>query len=147
MSPSCEEARREIALGREERAEAHLRQCESCRLEAARVGPLVQALADSAELAPPAALDARVRRRLAQARPPARPFLSPVTVSGLAVASYASVVLGVGIWLASSGLAESAPAVTAAIAAGYLAVCAAASMPLLVRGARPRPVELEEVRS
>lgn len=144
---SCEEARREIALGRGERAEGHLRRCEGCRVEAARLGRLARALAESAELAPPAALDARIRRKLASPQPDVRPSLSPLTVSGLAIAAFASVVFGVGIGLASSGLAESAPAVTAAIAAAYLAVCAAASLPLLIRRGRPRPVELQEVRS
>jgi predicted anti-sigma-YlaC factor YlaD len=144
---SCEEARRELALGHDERAERHLRECESCRLESARVGELVRALAESAVVAPPATVDDRVRRALAQPSPHARPLPSPITVSGLAVAAYSAIVFGIGIWLASSGLAESAPALTAAIAATYLAVCAAASLPLLIRRGRLRPIELQEVRS
>jgi hypothetical protein len=144
---SCDQARREIVLGRDERAERHLEECEGCRLEAARVAQIVRALATSAELSPPAALDARVRRSLASLSPESHPRLSPLTVSGLGVAAYASVVFGVGIWLASSGLAESAPAVTVAIGAAYLAACAAASLPLLIRRARLRPVELQEVCS
>jgi len=147
VSTRCDEARRDLALGRNGRAARHLRECENCRRESAQLARLVRVLADSAELAPPAALDARVRRRIAQAPLPARPLLSPVTVTALATAAYASLAVGVGIWLASGGLAGSAPAVTAAIAAAYLAICAAASVPLLIRRTRLRPVELQEVRS
>lgn len=147
MTKSCDETRLALALGLlDESAESHLRECEACRLEAAHVGQVVRALAESAEVAPPAALDARVRRSLA-APPSTQPLPSLLTASGLAVAAYASIVLGVGIWLASSGLAETAPALTAAMAASYLAACAAASLPLLIKRTRPAPAELQEVRS
>jgi hypothetical protein len=144
---SCDEARRAIALGLDEGARRHLQECEACGLEAARLGQIVRTLAESAEVEPPAALDARVRRTLAVPPPGARPLPSLVTTSGLSIAAYASIAFGVGIPLASSGFAEAAPALTAAIAAAYLAACAAASLPLLIRRARLRAVEAQEVSS
>jgi predicted anti-sigma-YlaC factor YlaD len=147
MTTSCDQARQALALGLDESAESHLGECAACRLEAARVGQVVRALAESAEIAPPAALDVRVRRSLAASPPSTRPLPSLLTASGLAISAYASIVLGVGIWLASSGLAETAPALTAAMAASYLAACAAASLPLLIKRTRPAPAELQEVRS
>jgi len=143
----CDEARHALALGLEESAEAHLRECAACRLEAGRVGQVVRHLAESAEVSPPAALDARVRRSLAVSSLGTRPLPSLVTTSGLAIAAYASIVFGIGIWLASSGLAETAPALTAAMAVSYLAACTAASLPLLIRWTRPRPAAPQEVRS
>jgi hypothetical protein len=147
MTLRCDQAREALAMGLDESAEAHLRECEACRLEAARVGQVIRALAESAEVAPPAALDARIRRSLAVSPAGARPLPSLVTASGLAIAAYVSIVLGVGIWLAASGLAEAAPALTVAIAACYLAACAAASLPLLIKRTRPITAALQEVRS
>ena len=147
MTTSCDQARQALAQGLDESVESHLRECAACRLEAARIDQVVRSLAESAEVAPPAALDARVRRSLAASPPSTQPLPSLVTASGMAIAAYASIVCGVGIWLASSGFAETAPVLMAAIAASYLAACAAASLPLLIKGTRPAPAELQEVRS
>jgi predicted anti-sigma-YlaC factor YlaD len=147
MNPICDSARRRIALGLEESAEPHLRRCDSCRLEAARVAELVRELAGSAVVDPPAALDGRVRDRLARAPFGSRPLPSLLTASGLALAAYAAVVFGIGIELAASGLAEAAPPLVAVLAVAYLAACTALSLPLLLKRARRRPIELQEVRS
>ena len=109
---------------------------------------IVRALAESAEVEPPRAIDLRVREALAAGSATlAPPPPSLVFTSAVALAAYVAVVLGAGIALAARGLGSAAPALTFAMATVYLIVCAAASFPLLL-GCRPkRRKGLREARS
>lgn len=145
MTPmSCEEARREIALGREERVSAHLDRCEACRREAALLRTLLDGMSESASVEPPPRLDASVRAALAGPRVERRQP-SPFMVAGLSLGAFSAIVGSISIGLAETGWAEMAPALTSAMAAVYLSGCAVAILPLLLHTAPRRRRRLQEV--
>ena len=144
MSSRCDETRRRLALGDADSAAPHLGECDACRGEAEQLGILLRALARSAEIEPPGALDADMRQRLGSSPALAPPPPPLVLTTALALAAFAAIILGTGIVLAGRGLGSAAPALALALATVYLIVCSAASFPLLVDRSPQRPDALKE---
>ena len=84
-----------------------------------------------AEIAPPPALDALIRRAIAEWRP-ARPFRWAWAAAALAVGACALFVTGLTYWLAETEVADSALPVAATIVAAYLMLSSAISLPVLL---------------
>jgi len=143
---TCEETRRRLALGEAESdagLREHLASCVSCRGEAERLGGLLRALAEEAEIDPGHEVDRRVRELILDA--PARPrwALNPTIATGLAAGSLLALIsAAAGAVVEGTGLAPALAGLTA-----YFALSFAATLPLLLRG-RNRAVPVNgEVRS
>jgi len=121
-------------------AAAHLERCAGCRGEAARLERLLDALGGGATLEPPAMLDRAVREALGRHEAPRRLLIRPFTAIGLAAAAFIALVVALGGTLAEAGAAEYGPAIAALAATAYLAISAAATIPLLLLRTRPSPV-------
>jgi hypothetical protein len=123
----------------------HLESCAECRQEATRLERLLVLLRAEASVEPPPGIDAAVRDRIASrgvaARGPIRPFLA----TGLAAAALLALVSGVAAALAQFGAAEHGPGLAVTLFGTYLAISAAATLPLLHLRTR-RISALREVR-
>jgi hypothetical protein len=128
---TCEEARERMMLGEDEDLATHLESCESCRREAGALRGLIDGLAATREIEPPAALDAVVRAAISG--PVAwSPLRHPYAAVALAVGALVVLVSGLTAWLVETPLAERAIAVVVPAALGYLALSSAATLPILL---------------
>lgn len=98
----------------------------------AEIERIRRALAASAAVEPAASTDARVRLALAGAPAPPRYALRPGLAAGLALAALFSLVVGLATGLAQAGAAETGPLLAAVAVWIYLALSAAATLPLLL---------------
>jgi len=117
------------------RSSRHLERCADCRTERRLLLAIRQQLATAAEIPPSPELDDRMRRLLAVAPILAGSTLRPALATGLAVAAWIAFVGGAGSWLAAAGAIEMGPVYVGIGACAYLALCSAASLPLLLRDA------------
>lgn len=132
---ACEEIRRSLALGETEGIGGHLATCETCRREAELLELVAATLQEDAVRTPPERLDRLVRGRIAGA---------PVPVFGtvgIALAALLALVCGAGALLAERGLAERGVLTAAVVVAIYLAVSAAATLPILIGRGSAAPSE------
>ncbi len=140
---TCEEAREQMMLGEDEGVRGHLESCESCRREAVVLRGLTETLGASREVAPPAALDAAMR---AAFRGPAgvwSPLRHRHAAVALAVGALIAIISALTGWLVETPLAERSLAVALPAVIGYLGLCSAAMLPVLLRhrrAARPQEV-------
>lgn len=147
--PGCAEVIRRLALGEPTERDglaSHLSRCADCRRESLALQPLLQELAADAQLDPPAELDARIRRLLLDAPPLPLLFGRPVVAAALAIAAFLAVVGSVAEILAQAGAAEQGLWIALTLGSVYLALSAAAVLPLLfVR--RPISTHASEVQA
>jgi len=131
----CAEARERVALGDEAGAVEHLRGCAECRREAEALRRVVTALVGvQLSVAPPSALDAAVRRRLALECPP-RPLLRPTPAMALALAGVTALCVALSIAFEEAGHGALSVPFAVGVTVLYLALCTAAMVPLLVHRA------------
>ena len=97
-------------------------------------------LASDAKIEPSPDLDARVRGMLRERPAPApSPLLHPAPAIGLALGAFLAMVASIASPLAEAGAAEYGPLIAVALGTVYLALSAAATLPLLLcRLARSR---------
>ncbi|HXV75926.1 MAG TPA: hypothetical protein VD788_06350 [Candidatus Polarisedimenticolaceae bacterium] len=128
-------------------ARRHLRDCRSCREFAGRIEALSRELARTREIQPPPSLDRRLRSMLAEHRRVARALLRPAIAAGIGVAALLAFTLWVAASLAQAGAGESGPLIAVVLAWAYLALSAAATMPVLLLAGRRTPARAAEARS
>jgi hypothetical protein len=145
---TCKEVRARIALGdgTTEQMDEHVRNCAGCRVEGARIGRLVRALARDAELAVPARLDLGLRTLLAQWEGAPRSILRPGLAIALAVLAILAGVLSLVGWQGASGADNLQPLKIAAIVWLYLAFASVATLPMVFHLAVRRRESLEGVQ-
>jgi len=129
--PGCGEIRRRLALGEGEDLSGHLDRCEGCRREAAVMNEMAAFLREDAVRTPPARVDEAVRSRLRRESAPG------IAAGAAACAAMLALVSSLAIVLAERGLAERGVVVAVVVAAAYLALSAAAALPILVRSGSP----------
>ena len=133
-TPPCEPVRRRLALGetREPDDPAHLASCSGCREEGSALAVLLRELGRDAVVAPPATVDAAVRRVLAI---PAilQPMPRRTLAVGLAGGSMLALLAGIGSALAETGAAEDGLFFAVASVLTYLTICTAAALPVVMR--------------
>ncbi|MDX1388267.1 MAG: hypothetical protein R3344_03710 [Acidobacteriota bacterium] len=140
---TCEDVRERLMLGENDGVGRHLESCEPCRQEAAVLRGLTETLGASREVVPPAALDAAIR---AAFRGPAgawSPLRHPHAAVALAVGALIAILSAVTAWLVETPLGENSLAVALPAVIGYLGLCSAAMLPVLLR--HRRRVHLQEV--
>jgi len=141
--PHCDDVLLRLELGHDDGLAGHLATCARCRAAADEVRRLGALLAVDAALDPPPGLDARVRTALTAGAHvlPLRPWLA----GGLAVASFTALVTTLALVLSSTPIAENGPIVAVGLGLAYLALCAAAVLPLLLNalGHPGRATEVE----
>jgi predicted anti-sigma-YlaC factor YlaD len=147
---ACDEIQAALALGEaveDRRLQDHLQDCPSCRNAALVLAQVKRGLAVSMETEPPAGLDLIVRHALAEL-PLATGFvLRPAMAAGLAVAALFALIVTVSTALAQAGAAEMGPALGVAAVWIYLALCFAATLPLLFQARLRREQHGIEVRT
>ena len=147
---ACERIQTSLALGEaieDQRLQDHLRDCTSCRDAALAFARVKQGLAVKMEMEPPAELDRIVREALSE-RPLVTGFLlRPGMAAGLAVAALFALVVTVSTVLAQAGAAEMGPALGVAAVWAYMALCFAATLPLLLQARLRREQDGIEVRT
>lgn len=131
----CDEVQSLLARGeavRDPGLQDHLQDCLSCRDAAKAFAQVKHGLASAAEIEPPLELDRLVREALAD-RPLVTGFLlRPGMAAGLAVAALFALIVTVSTVLAQAGAAEMGPVLAVAAVWIYLALCFAATLPLLL---------------
>jgi len=140
---ACKQIQASLALGEaieDRRLQDHLQDCPTCRDAALAFAQLKRHLAVGIEIEPPAELDRIVREALADQPLVTGFLLRPGMATGLAVAALFALVATVSTALAQAGAAEMGPALGVAAVWIYLALCFAATLPLLLQ-ARPRREE------
>ena len=146
----CEEVQASLALGEaveDRHLQDHLQDCLSCRDAALVFAEMKRALAVTMETEPPAGLDRLVRQALSE-RPLVTGFLlRPGMAAGLAVASLFALIAAVSTALAQAGAAEMGPALGIVAVWTYLALCFAATLPLLFQARFRREQHGIEVRT
>lgn len=146
----CEEVQASLALGEaveDRHLQDHLQDCRSCRDAALVFAEMKRGLAVTMETEPPPALDRLVRQVLSE-RPLVTGFLlRPGMAAGLAVASLFALIVAVSTALAQAGAAEMGPALGVAAVWIYLALCVAATLPLLFQARLRREQHEIEVRT
>jgi len=147
---SCDQVQMSLALGEaveDPRLQEHLQDCPSCRETALALAQVKQGLAVEMEMEPPEALDRIVREALSE-RPLVTGFLlRPGMATGLAVAALFALLVTVSTVLAQAGAAEMGPALAVAAVWAYLALCFAATLPLLLQSRLRREQHGTEVRT
>jgi predicted anti-sigma-YlaC factor YlaD len=147
---TCEQIQASLALGEaveDPRLQEHLHDCPSCRETALALAQVKQGLAVTMEIEPPAELDWLVREALSE-RPLVTGFLlRPGMAAGLAVAALFALIVTVSTLLAQAGAAEMGPALAVAAVWAYLALCFAATLPLLLQARLRREQHGAEVRT
>jgi hypothetical protein len=147
---ACERIQASLALGEavdDPRLQEHLQDCLSCRETALALAQVKQGLAVTMEIEPPAELDWLVREALSE-RPLVTGFLlRPGMATGLAVAALFALLVTVSTVLAQAGAAEMGPALAVAAVWAYLALCFAATLPLLLQARLRREQHGAEVRT
>ncbi len=147
---ACKRTQTSLALGEaieDRRLQDHLQDCPSCRETALTLAQVKQGLAVEMEIEPPAELDRIVREALSE-RPLVTGFLlRPGMATGLAVAALFALLVTVSTVLAQAGAAEMGPALAVAAVWGYLALCFAATLPLLLQSRLRREQHGIEVRT
>jgi len=103
------------------------------------------ALAASAEIEPPSRTDAVVRRLLTELPLPSPFALRPGLAAGLAVAALFALVVGVAGAMAQAGAADAGPLLAVVAVGIYLALSAAATLPILLQARARRDAERLEV--
>lgn len=134
-SRDCDEIQALLALGealRDRRLQDHLRDCPVCSETAKALAPVKHGLASMAEIEPPHELDRLVREALAERPLVAGFLLRPGIAAGLAVAALFALIVTVSTALAQAGAAEMGPLLGVAAVWIYLALCFAATLPLLL---------------
>ena len=140
-SEICERVRTWIALGEEAmNAEAtdHLRSCSECRLEAARIGRVRNALSRKAALRVPERLDRAVLALLSEHVGVPESILRPRLAIALAVVALIAGILALVGWNGESGADSPNPFKIVLWVWVYLALAAVATLPMLVHHAVPR---------
>jgi len=122
-----------------EQLAAHLERCAGCRDEVRELTRLLGWLAEDAAIEPSPVVDARIRRRLSLGLAAAQPFRRPLLAAGLALAAFLAVVAALADALARAGATELGPTLAVALGSAYLALSAAAVVPLLLMSKRPLP--------
>lgn len=147
---ACDEVQTLLALGeavRDRRLQDHLQACLSCRNAAKTLALVKQRLAFAGEIEPPRELDRLVRQALAE-KPLVTGFLlRPGMAAGLAVAALFALIVTVSTVLAQAGAAEMGPFLGVAAVWIYLALCFAATLPLLLHSRLRRGRHGIEVRA
>ena len=134
---ACGEIQTLLALGEaveDRRLQDHLQDCLSCRDVAKTLAQVKQGLASAMEVEPPRELDRLVREALADRPLVTGLVLRPGMAAGLAVAALFALIVTVSTLLAQAGAAEMGPALGVAAVWVYLALCFAATLPLLLQG-------------
>jgi hypothetical protein len=132
----CNDVRTRLVLGETDAVSGHLASCPACRREAEILHLLVAALREDAVVTPPERLDRTIRSRLEGT---AAPGLRAI---GVACGGLLALICGTGILLAERGLAERGVLAAASVAAVYLAVSAAAALPILLKHGALAPSEV-----
>ena len=104
---------------------------------------VIELLAEESAIDPPGSLDARMHALFDRAVPTVPPFRRSAVAVGLATAAFLAIVAAVGGILAQAGAAEYGPWLGFAAGSVYLALSAAAVMPLLI--SRKLPPRVREV--
>ena len=95
-----------------------------------RTDAVIQCLRHDAIHEPPAWLDAHLRSQFSELEQASR--IRPFIASGLASAAFLAVLAGLASTWADTGFAEWGPVIAVMIGIGYLAISAAAALPLLI---------------
>ena len=130
----CDEALLQLELGDEPTAgtERHLQHCESCRIEADRLQTVFSNLAGSRSISPSPLLDRTVRALIAGDGGAGVPFPRPLVAAGLGAAACLALVAALSVGLAGAGAAENGPLLAVLAVSAWLAVSAAATLPLVL---------------
>ena len=132
----CDEVQTLLARGeavREHRLHEHLQDCLSCRDAANSFARVKHGLAFATEIEPPRELDRLVRKALAEEPLVTGFLLRPGMAAGLAVAALFALIATVSTVLAHAGAAEMGPVLGVVAVWIYLALCFAATLPLLLQ--------------
>jgi len=89
-------------------------------------------LAESRSISPSAQLDRTVRALLAGGDSAGAPFPRPLVAAGLGTAACLALVAALSVGLAGAGAAENAPLLAVLAVSAWLAVSAAATLPLVL---------------
>lgn len=98
------------------------------------------------DIAPPASVDAAVRARLAVPRPARHQVLRPVPAVVLALAGVVAFCVSLTLVFAEAGRSDIGLPLAAGVTVFYLAVSAAATVPLLIHHVAPLGRGAREVR-
>lgn len=145
--PDCVATRERLALGEEEALSMHLRRCPSCRSEAEVVRRILSALVvTDLEVQPPLRLDAAIRARFKVAMSGRRAVLRPAPAIAMALAAVGALCAALSVAFAAAGQGALSGSLGAGATALYLAVCTAATVPILIHHVVPSRYDAPEVR-
>lgn len=141
----CDRVRERLALGEHKGVEAHLTRCPACRREAEALRGVAAAIAGlDPRVEPPASVDAAIRAVLSGVTARPRPILRPAPAVALAAGGIVSSFVFLSSFFDAIGLGDRGGLFAASAIAVWLAVSAAATVPILIHGVAPSRPDVEE---